>query len=297
LLTPICSGWMKSLSLIFVAPIFTALIATAAAFAQTQTPAPAQAASQSPAAQGSSIAVDQANARKAKTLLQQAIDALGGQAYLTIQRTQQSGRGYSFYHGRPTSNGVLYWRFSEFPDKERVEVTKERDVAELYIGDKGYEITYKGAHPMEPKDLTDYLRRRKFSLETILRVWVNDPKVALFYDGDAIAAQHPAVQITLINSKDESVDLFLDVDTHLPIKKSFQWRDPVDRQKNLEEEIYDNYRAVQGVATPYDVSRYFNGDMAGQRFLNSVSYNQTLDEAMFDPNSGYNPNKIEKKKH
>jgi hypothetical protein len=288
---------MKSLFLIFVAPIFTALISVASVFAQTQAPASPPAAPQPSAAQSSSIPVDQANARKAKTLLQEAIDALGGQAYLTIQNTQQSGRGYSFYHGRPTSNGVLYWRFAEFPDKERVEVTKQRGVAELYVGDKGYEITYKGPHPMEPKDLTDYLRRRKFSLETILRVWVNDPKIALFYDGDAIAAQHPAVQITLINSKDESVDLFLDVDTHLPIKKSFQWRDPVDRQKNLEEEIYDNYRAVQGVATPYDVSRYFNGDMAGQRFLNSVSYNQTLDPAMFDPNSGYNPNKIEKKKH
>ena len=282
---------MKSLFLIFVAPIFTVLIAMAAAFAQAQVRASAPPS----AAQGSSIPVDQANARKAKALLQQAIDALGGQAYLTIKSTQQSGRGYSFYHGRPTSNGVLYWRFTEFPDKERVEVTKERDIAELYIGDKGYEITYKGAHPIEPKDLTDYLRRRKFSLEAILRTWVNDPTVALFYDGDAIAAQHPAVQVTLINSKDESVDLFLDVDTHLPIKKSFRWRDPVDRQKNLEEENYDNYRAVQGIATPYDVSRYFNGDMAGQRFLNSVSYNDALNPAMFDPNSGYNPNKLDKK--
>ncbi|MGA8428885.1 MAG: hypothetical protein WB729_03615 [Candidatus Sulfotelmatobacter sp.] len=289
---------MKPLFLICITTIFLAPIFMATTFVRAQVPAPSQSAAQSsPSAQTSaSISVDQANARKAKTLLQQAIDALGGQAYLTLRNVQQSGRGYSFHHGRPTSNGVLYWRFAEFPDKERVEVTKERDIAELYIGDKGYEITYKGAHPMEAKDLTDYIRRRRFSLETILRSWVNDPGVALFYDGDAIAAQHPSVQITLINSKDESVDLFLDVDTHLPIKKSFQWRDPVDRQKNLEEEIYDNYRQVQGIATPYDVSRYFNGDMAGQRFLNSVSYNETFDPAMFDPNSGYNPNKTAKKR-
>jgi hypothetical protein len=288
---------MKPLFLICITTIFLAPIFTATTFVRAQVPAPSQSAAQSsPSTQTSaSISVDQANARKAKTLLQQAIDALGGQAYLTLRNVQQAGRGYSFHHGHPTSNGVLYWRFAEFPDKERVEVTKERDIAELYIGDKGYEITYKGAHPMEPKDLTDYLRRRRFSLETILRTWLNDPGVALFYDGDAIAAQHPAVQITLINNKDESVDLFLDVDTHLPIKKSFQWRDPVDRQKNLEEEIYDNYRHVQGIATPYDVARYFNGDIAGQRFLNSVSYNETLDPAMFDPNSGYNPNKTAKK--
>ena len=42
---------------------------------------------------------------------------------------------------------------------------------------------------------------------------------------------------------------------------------------------------------PYNLTRYFNGDMASQRFLNSVTINQGLDEAMFDPNSGYNPNK------
>ena len=84
--------------------------------------------------------------------------------------------------------------------------------------------------------------------------------------------------------------------THLPVKKSFEWRDPVDRQKNLEEEIYDNYRKVDGgILAPYNVSRYFNGDMSSQRFFNSVTINQGLDETMFDPHSDYNPNKPQKK--
>jgi hypothetical protein len=77
----------------------------------------------------------------------------------------------------------------------------------------------------------------------------------------------------------------------LPVKKSFTWRDPVDKQKNLEEEVYENYRSVSGVMEPYNVTRYFNGDMARQRFMNSITINQDLDQAMFDPNSGYNPNK------
>jgi hypothetical protein len=45
----------------------------------------------------------------------------------------------------------------------------------------------------------------------------------------------------------------------------------------------------------FNLTRYFNGDMAGQRFLNSVTINQGLDPAMFDPNSGYNPNKVPSK--
>jgi hypothetical protein len=45
---------------------------------------------------------------------------------------------------------------------------------------------------------------------------------------------------------------------------------------------------------PYNVTRFFNGDMSNQRFLNTVTINQSPDAAMFDPNSGYNPNKTTK---
>jgi hypothetical protein len=231
------------------------------------------------------------NAAKAKDIIEEGIQALGGQSYLTIRDRETQGRGYGFHSGRPTGSGGVFWGFSEFPDKERVELTKERDIAELYVGNKAWEITYKGAHAIEPKDLDDYLRRRRFSLDTVLRTWVNDPGVVLLFEGSAIAAQHPALRVTLINLQNESVTLYFDVDTHLPVKKTFEWRDPVDRQKNLEEEVYENYRSVSGIMAPYNVTRYFNGDMANQRFLNSVTINQGLDPAMFDPNSGYNPNK------
>lgn len=259
--------------------------------------APSTVAPQAPAQQVPSQSSNPADedTRKAKALVERGIQALGGSAYLNIRDREQQGRGYSFHHGRATGGGAVFWNFWEFPDKERVEITKERDIAELYIGNKGYEVTYKGVHPIEEKDLVDYLRRRRFSLDTVLRTWLNDPGVIFLYEGNAIAGEHPTQRVTLINSKDEAVSLFFDVDTHLPVKKSFEWRDPVDRQKNLEEEIYDNYRQVSGVMAPYNLTRYFNGDMASQRFLSSVTINQGLDEAMFDPNSGYNPNKPSKR--
>jgi hypothetical protein len=243
------------------------------------------------AAQAPSIPIDLENARKARALLDQAIQALGGQAWLNIHDIEQEGRTFSFFHGRPTSNGLLFWRFVEYPDKERIELTKERDIAELFTDDKGYEITYKGAHEIEQKDLDAYLRRRRFSLETILRTWLNDPKVALFYDGNALAGDLPAVQVTLINGQDQAVHLLLDPDTHLPIKKVYSWRDPADQERDTEEEIYDNYRPVQGIMTPWGFTRYYNGDMQYERFLFTVHYNQGVDEAMFNPDSGYNPNK------
>jgi len=278
---------MKYLILIVMLAFFLEMSGGRKLVAATQAAqTPSQSAATSPTSPG-----DQENARKARALLDQAIQALGGPAFLNIHDKQEEGRTYSFHHGQPTSNGVLFWRFVAYPNKERIEITKQRDVAYIYTVDKGYEVTYKGPHPIETKDLEDYLRRRRFSLDTLLREWTKDPGLALFHDGNALAGNLPAQQITMINAKNEAVSLFFDIETHLPIKKSYTWRDPVDKERNVEEEIYDNYRQVQGVMTAYGFTRYFNGDMQTQRFVNSARYNEGLNESMFDPNSHYDPNK------
>jgi hypothetical protein len=232
----------------------------------------------------SSIPIDQENARKARVLIDQGIEALGGTAYLNWRNVTQEGRGYSFHHGQLNSLGTPFWRFKEFPDKERDELTKKRDVIEIFNGDKGYELTYKGVRNLDEKDeLAPYLRRRRYSLDLVLRQWLHEPGTALFYEGQTVAAQKEADQITIMNSKNEAVTLYFDINTHLPVKKSFVWRDPVDKERNVEEEIYDNYRLIQGIMTPFDVTRTFNGDMAAQSFLTSATYNQPLDEELFDP--------------
>jgi hypothetical protein len=286
---------MRNLRIFFLLLLATALAAAQTSAAPQSNAEPAQPSAQS-ATKTSTIPPDQENARKARALLDQAIQALGGQAYLTAHDKQEQGRTYSFYHGRPSSNGVQYWRFIEYPDKERVELTPQRDIAQIFVGDKGTEVTYKGPRAIEKKDMDDYIRRRRFSLDVILHTWVNDPTVALFFDGAALAGNLAAEKVTLINAKDEAVSLYFDIDTHLPIMKSYFWRDPVDHEKNTEEETYNSYRVVQGINTAFGFTRYFNGDMQAERFINSASYNQGLNPAMFDPNSGYNPMKPEKKK-
>ena len=229
-----------------------------------------------------SIPVEQENARKAKHVLDQAIQALGGQTYLSIQDMSQEGRTYSFFHGQPNSVGLLFWRFYKFPDKDRIELTKKRDVTYVYTGDQGFEITFKGTHPQDPKDLADYLRRRQYALDWVLRKWLAEPGVALFHEGPTVAEQKSVEQVTIMNARNQGVTLFIDASTHLPVKKSFSWRDPTDKERNVEEEIYDGYRLVQGVMTPFSITRTYNGEMSNQRFLNSVIYNKGLADSMFN---------------
>jgi hypothetical protein len=249
----------------------TILLLAVTALAQTEMAPPSQ-----------SIPVDQENARRARAVLDQTIKALGGSAYMNIQDISQEGRTYSFYHGRPNSLGIVFWRFYKFPDKDRIELTKQRDVIYVYQGDKGYEVTFKGPHPQDPKDLTDYLRRRHFSLDWVLRKWLLEPGVALFYEGQTVAEEKPVEQVTVMNAHNEGVTLYVSVDDHLPVKKSFSWRDTTDKERNIEDEVYDNYREVQGIMTPHTVTRFYNGDMSSQRFITKVSYNLGISDSQFD---------------
>jgi hypothetical protein len=260
------------------------LMLAALAFGQSEMAPPAQ-----------SIPVDQENARRARAVLDQTIQALGGSAYLNLQDITQEGRNYSFYHGRPNSLGIVFWRFYKFPDKDRIELTKQRDVVYVYNGDKGYEITYKGARPEDPKDLTEYLRRRKYALDWVLRKWLHEPGVALFYEGQTVAEGKTVDQVTVMNAHNEGVTLYVDITDHLPVKKTFTWRDPTDKQRNVEDEVYDNYKLIQGIPTPYTVTRFYNGDMSGQRFMTSVSYNQGVSDSQFEANVGAGQNAGQKK--
>jgi hypothetical protein len=250
---------------------------------ETRAPAPVAQAAQDPGVQ------------KAKALIQQMIQALGGQAYLSVQDMQQQGRTYGFYHGESAGTGAPFWRFWKWPDRERLELTKQRDWIIIYSGDQGYEITFRGTAALEAAQLTDYLRRREYSLEWVLHRWINEPGVAYFYDGFAIAERKPAEKVTIMNAKAQAVTLYISQDNHLPLMKTFTWRDQ-DRQLNEEFESWDNYRPVQGVMTPFSITRGRNGETVNQRFINTVTYNQGLPDSMFAAKITWDPTKEPAKK-
>ncbi len=273
------SSPMKSL---LIATLLAVIVLSAAAQAPQNSPPSASSVPDPP---------QDANAQKARTLLDQCIQAMGGQAWLSVQDMEQQGRSYGYSQGQPNSLGTLFWRFWKYPDKDRIELTKQRDVVYLNAGDKGYEITYKGTAAQEPVQLADYNRRRRHSLETVLRQWLNRPGTALFYDGPAVAEQKPADQVSILTADNDSVTLYLDNHTHLPIKKTFEWRDPADRLKNIEGEIFDNWRPEQGIMTPHSVLRTHNGDITNQRFITSVRYNVAMPDSLFEASITYDPNK------
>jgi hypothetical protein len=229
-----------------------------------------------------------ASSSKARELMDQMIAALGGQAWLTYKTLSQQGRSYAFYHGKPTSGGTLFWRFYEYPDKERRELTKQRDVVYIYNGGKGYERTYKGTAADEDKAVQEFARRNRHSLEAVAREWLKDPQTVLFYDGQAVADQQLVDVVSILNKENDQVSIGIDVHTHLPINKRYSWRDP-DKYKVEDETIYANYRKVQGIQTPFTVTTTRDGEMTGQSFLSHAEYNAVFAPGFFDATVTYNP--------
>ena len=225
------------------------------------------------------------NQEKARAIIDQMVQALGGQAYLNVQDYYAEGRLGSF-HNESLEGWSLYYRFWKWPERERTELTKQRDIVRLYLEDRAYEITYKGIQPLDPEKeerVKQGLLRRHYSLENVLRKWLNEPGILLLDEGPSISEGLMAEKITIINSKNESVTLLVSPDTHLPLEKRFNTRDPRYRERDEEATIYGNWKVIQGVNTPRVMLTRRNGETVFQEIILNITYNTHPAESLFDP--------------
>lgn len=232
-----------------------------------------------------SASTAQSNQQKARAVVDQMIQVLGGQAYLTAQDYYAEGRSGSF-HNESLAGWSLFYRFWKWPEQERNDFTKQRDIVRLYLGDKAYEITYKGIQPLNPEKedrVKQALTRRHFSLENVLRKWLSEPGILLLDEGPGISEGQMAEKITIINSKNESVTILVSPETHLPLEKRFSTRDPRYRERDEEATIYGNWKVIQGINTPRVQLTRRNGETIYQEIILNITYNTHPAETLFDP--------------
>jgi type II secretory pathway pseudopilin PulG len=222
------------------------------------------------------------NAAQARAALNAMIQALGGQAWLNIQNMERDGHVAAFFQGNPDLGTEQTFEFHQWPDRDRIEVTKHRDVVEFFIGRQGWEVTYRGKHALDKDMVDDFLRRRDHSIETAVKVWMKDSNTIMIYEGQRMSERHLAEQVTLISPQNEAITILLDVQTHLPLARSFQWRDPVYHDKNTDTEEYDDYHVVDGFPTPFTITRLKNGDTVRQYYVTRVKFNQSLPADFWD---------------
>ena len=142
---------------------------------------------------------------------------------------------------------------------------------------------FKGQIALPKEQVEDYYRRRAHSIEEVVHNWLKAPGVMVVSEGTVMVVRRLADRVTVLTADNDAVTLELDATTHLPLRRTFRWRNPQFKDYDEESETYDDYHTIQGLPTPLTITRYHNGEMSNQRFLTRVVYNLPLAPSLFDP--------------
>lgn len=237
-------------------------------------------------------------------LLDQALEALGGQAWLSRRNVQLYGHIGRFFRGAPTGIVIDFTSTHRFPspsfleaervgfitDKSMILPGKKIDVVQIWTAGHGYEITYKGKTELPKDQVEDYYRRRAHSVEAIYSTWLKAPGVMVLAEGTTMVERRLADKVTILSADNDAITLELDATTHLPLRRTFKWRNETFKDYDEDAEEYEDYHTVQGLPTAYSITRYHNGDMTSQTFLTKIAYDVDL------PPDSFNPDVLLKKK-
>ncbi|HZZ39857.1 MAG TPA: hypothetical protein VFE06_12055 [Acidobacteriaceae bacterium] len=225
------------------------------------------------------------SAAKAKAVLDAMVQALGGERWLNRQNSYMEGRIAAFYQGKPTGATVRYWEW-DTPTTTRIDLTEatkdKHNWTQVYTGEQCWEVTFRGKNPIPKDQCAAANRSHDHSIDAAVRVWMKDPSTILMYEGQSLAGRHLAQQVTLLNAQNDSITIQVDSDSHLPLSRSWSWRDPVYKDKNEDAEEFDDYHVIDGLPTPFTITRTHNGDETQQRFVFKAAYNVALPPGGFD---------------
>ena len=231
-----------------------------------------------------------------RRLLDEMLKALGGDAWLNKQTSTIEGQTAAFFRGAPTGSVVRFVQYKRFataaaPEATRVEFLTVRgmimpgmkkDVVHLWVDRQGYEKTFKGTTALPEKQVTDFYRRQSHSLEEVMRTWVKQPGVMIVYEGSDTRDRRPVDKVSILGANNDAVTIEIEQGTHWPLQRSFEWRNEQFKDHDIDEEVYGDWRMVDGIATPMNMTSYRDGDMASQTFYTKVKFNEVLSPDLFD---------------
>ena len=221
-----------------------------------------------------------ASAAKAKAILQQAIDALGGAAYVNLHNSDCTGRFAQFQHSGEIGGYVQIREYREMPDKIRVEYDPKAVIIDLYAGDKGWTLDRSGVSEIPAADMADYQEQLKMQMGNVLRNRMNETGLFFRYGGGDVVDLKEADWVE-IGDQGRTLRIAIGRSDHLPIRTVLTQRDPKTGEKTERSTYYTTYHLIDGIQTPFRESRFLNGRQVYQMFLDSCSYNVALSADFF----------------
>jgi len=233
------------------------------------------------AAQERSYLTPAESAAKAKATIQRAITAMGGDAYLKVRDITCEGRLAGF-----GSQGLLsgYERVFDqvlYPDKNRTEYNKKRNVITVNNGEHGWSLDRGGVTELPAEQGERFLENLNVDIHYLFRFRMEEEGMTFRFGGVQMVDLKPADWVEIMDRDRRVIKIAFAQSTGLPIRAEFVTRDPETRVRTEQTEYYSNYHTVGGVQTALRIWRERNGRMFYQVFWDVCSYNTGLPESHF----------------
>jgi hypothetical protein len=237
-------------------------------------------------------AVAETNQERGKRIVDEAIQALGGNTFLQMQDRVERGRAYSFYRDKLTGLSIakIYTRYLIRPDppqsgflgvREREAFGKKEESAVLFIEGQGYDVTFRGARPLADDLLERFKESTLRNVFYILRMRLGEPGLILDSRGSDVAENQPVDIVDIVDADNRTITVSFNQITHLPAKQVTYRRDPKSKERIEEMTRFSKYHVADGVMWPYAIQRERDGEKIFQMFSDSVTINNDLTDNLF----------------
>src|SRR6202522_450117 len=215
---------------------------------------------------------DQSSA-KAKQILQQAIAGLGGPAYLNVKDLTLEARLGQFDHSGQLRGYAKIIDITQPPLKDRTENLPKRNIITVRNGDKGWDLDRGGVSEATITDMATYQEDIKKDIDNILRHRIHEPGMIFRYGGLDVVDYEESDWVELVDSENRTFRIAISRSSHLPIRKVVDTRDANTRMRSEEIEYYSNYHPINGIQSPFQITRERNGIKIYQVFFDKFEYN------------------------
>ncbi len=190
---------------------------------------------------------------RGKKVVDDAIAALGGQKFLTMQDRIEKGRAYSFFHDQISGLSIakIYTRYIYVPPERtgtdlgiqvRQAFGKNEDYYVLFRQEGAWEVTFRGPKELE-KDRIQ--RNRDTTLNDVLYIFrqrLHEPGLIFESQGSDVFENQPVDIVNITDSQNRVVTVSFHQTTKLPVQQTWVWRDPETKDREEEVTRFSRYR-------------------------------------------------------
>lgn len=221
--------------------------------------------------------------QRGKRVVDECLQALGGDRYMNMQTRVETGRAYSFYRDTLTGLSIakIYTRYDpdvidtahDLAQHERDNFGKKEDYGTLFTGKDAWDVTYRGARPLPADRFARYKDTTLRDIFYIIRERLHEPGWVIESKGADVIENRPVEIVDLTDVDNIATTVYFDQITKLPVRQVFYRRDPVTKDRNEEVTHFTKYLDADGVQWPYAIERDRNGEKVYEIFSTSVEIN------------------------